>query len=141
MEKGKGRRKGKGRGSKKVRREGVGKKGRHKTYLAIIVQRKLLSFSFFKHILISVGNNIKSKPSKDDDDGDKTWTPSLERSLVSKGVSSNGGGGSARDSRCGGCEQCRRPNCEKCANCADMLKYGGPGLIKQACIFRCIIGS
>ena len=38
-----------------------------------------------------------------------------------------------RMSRCGQCEGCNATNCEKCYKCLDMIKYGGPGTLKQAC--------
>ena len=50
--------------------------------------------------------------------------------------SGNGGSNSRkriRMSRCGQCEGCNATNCEKCYKCLDMIKYGGPGTLKQAC--------
>ena len=38
-----------------------------------------------------------------------------------------------RMSRCGQCVGCHATNCEKCYKCLDMIKYGGPGTLKQAC--------
>eukprot|EP00794_Sanderia_malayensis_P014173 gene14173-15652_t len=38
--------------------------------------------------------------------------------------------------RCGGCEGCTRDNCGECKYCLDMPKFGGPGRMKQSCIFR-----
>jgi len=35
--------------------------------------------------------------------------------------------------RCGRCVSCLLPNCRKCVFCEDMLKFGGPGSLKQAC--------
>ena len=29
-----------------------------------------------------------------------------------------------------------RPNCAKCGNCADMKKFGGPGILKKSCLLR-----
>ena len=37
---------------------------------------------------------------------------------------------------CGECKGCQRKNCGKCLACQDMPKFGGPGLIEQACIWR-----
>lgn len=38
--------------------------------------------------------------------------------------------------RCGTCEACLEIDCGECANCKNMIKYGGPGTSKQACIKR-----
>lgn len=38
--------------------------------------------------------------------------------------------------RCGTCKGCRARNCKGCVPCLDMLKYGGTGQLKQACIER-----
>lgn len=38
--------------------------------------------------------------------------------------------------RCGKCKGCRSRNCKQCIACKDMLKYGGQGMLKQACIHR-----
>ena len=38
--------------------------------------------------------------------------------------------------RCGNCKACRRRNCRECIACKDMVKYGGEGQLKQACIRR-----
>ena len=38
-----------------------------------------------------------------------------------------------RMSRCGKCVGCNAGNCGKCYKCLDMVKYGGPGTLKQAC--------
>ncbi|KAB0805238.1 hypothetical protein PPYR_02208 [Photinus pyralis] len=41
-----------------------------------------------------------------------------------------------RRKRCGICEACQRPDCGKCAHCQNMLKFGGTGRSKQACLVR-----
>ncbi|XP_043265173.1 DNA (cytosine-5)-methyltransferase PliMCI-like [Colletes gigas] len=38
--------------------------------------------------------------------------------------------------RCGVCENCQQPDCGFCNACKDMIKYGGTGRSKQACIRR-----
>lgn len=38
--------------------------------------------------------------------------------------------------RCGACEACLEPDCGQCSNCKNMIKYGGPGTSKQACVHR-----
>lgn len=38
--------------------------------------------------------------------------------------------------RCGVCEVCQLPDCGKCSHCKDMIKFGGSGRSKQACIHR-----
>ncbi|XP_069937749.1 lysine-specific demethylase 2B-like [Cherax quadricarinatus] len=35
--------------------------------------------------------------------------------------------------RCKLCESCLREDCKKCGFCLDMVKYGGPGTMKQTC--------
>ncbi|XP_042220286.1 uncharacterized protein LOC121865035 isoform X3 [Homarus americanus] len=35
--------------------------------------------------------------------------------------------------RCKFCESCLREDCKKCVYCLDMVKYGGPGTMKQTC--------
>lgn len=39
-----------------------------------------------------------------------------------------------RRKRCGVCEACQLPDCGNCNNCKAMLKFGGHGRTKQACI-------
>ena len=39
-------------------------------------------------------------------------------------------------SRCGQCEACLANDCGTCAYCLDMVKYGGPGKKKKACLLR-----
>jgi DNA (cytosine-5)-methyltransferase 1 len=41
-----------------------------------------------------------------------------------------------RKKRCGVCETCQQPDCGKCVTCKDMVKFGGTGRQKQACIHR-----
>lgn len=41
-----------------------------------------------------------------------------------------------RRKRCGVCEACQLPDCGTCIHCADMVKFGGSGRGKQACIKR-----
>uniref|UniRef100_A0A7R9JX08 [histone H3]-dimethyl-L-lysine(36) demethylase n=1 Tax=Timema genevievae TaxID=629358 RepID=A0A7R9JX08_TIMGE len=38
--------------------------------------------------------------------------------------------------RCRKCEPCLRSDCGECSHCADMVKYGGPGRMKQTCVMR-----
>ncbi|XP_046403240.1 DNA (cytosine-5)-methyltransferase PliMCI-like isoform X2 [Ischnura elegans] len=38
--------------------------------------------------------------------------------------------------RCGICEACQQPDCGQCISCKDMVKFGGSGRSKQACIAR-----
>ncbi|XP_076753766.1 DNA methyltransferase 1a isoform X1 [Xylocopa sonorina] len=38
--------------------------------------------------------------------------------------------------RCGVCEHCQQPDCGLCNACKDMLKFGGTGRSKQACVKR-----
>ncbi|XP_067952062.1 DNA (cytosine-5)-methyltransferase PliMCI-like [Watersipora subatra] len=42
----------------------------------------------------------------------------------------------ARRRRCGQCEVCLQPDCGKCNNCKNMVKFGGEGRSKQACLLR-----
>ncbi|KAK5638240.1 hypothetical protein RI129_012535 [Pyrocoelia pectoralis] len=41
-----------------------------------------------------------------------------------------------RRKRCGVCEACQTSDCGKCAHCRNMLKFGGTGRSKQACLMR-----
>ncbi|KAL1455285.1 hypothetical protein WDU94_009390 [Cyamophila willieti] len=41
-----------------------------------------------------------------------------------------------RKKRCKVCENCQRPDCGTCTSCLDMVKFGGTGKSKQACIQR-----
>ncbi|KAI5727206.1 hypothetical protein M8J76_016131 [Diaphorina citri] len=41
-----------------------------------------------------------------------------------------------RKKRCGVCEACQQPDCGTCTACLDMVKFGGTGKAKQACIKR-----
>lgn len=38
--------------------------------------------------------------------------------------------------RCGVCEVCQLPDCGTCNSCRDMVKFGGSGRSKQACVHR-----
>lgn len=38
--------------------------------------------------------------------------------------------------RCGVCQVCQQPECGKCRACKDMVKFGGTGRSKQACLER-----
>ena len=38
-----------------------------------------------------------------------------------------------RVTRCGECAGCRASECKKCRACLDMVKFGGPGLMKRSC--------
>ncbi len=38
--------------------------------------------------------------------------------------------------RCGVCEMCQLPDCGTCNHCKDMIKFGGSGRSKQACVHR-----
>ncbi|XP_061469720.1 DNA (cytosine-5)-methyltransferase 1 isoform X4 [Rhineura floridana] len=38
--------------------------------------------------------------------------------------------------RCGVCEVCQQPECGQCKACQDMIKFGGTGRSKQACLMR-----
>ena len=41
-----------------------------------------------------------------------------------------------RKKRCGICEVCQQPDCGNCRSCKDMVKFGGSGRAKQACLSR-----
>ncbi|CAG0886916.1 unnamed protein product [Darwinula stevensoni] len=41
-----------------------------------------------------------------------------------------------KKTRCGVCEKCQAPDCGSCKACKDMLKFGGTGRSKQACVLR-----
>ena len=63
-------------------------------------------------------------------------TFSIDHEAVSRGISSNGLSKKNKMRRCGNCIGCNAPNCDKCVNCRNMIKNGGPGNLKQACIER-----
>lgn len=44
--------------------------------------------------------------------------------------------GTTKRRRCGVCEACQLPDCGKCRSCSDMVKFGGTGRSKQACLAR-----
>lgn len=44
--------------------------------------------------------------------------------------------GTNKRKRCGTCDGCKTQDCGKCSYCRDMVKFGGPGKKKQACILR-----
>jgi len=44
-----------------------------------------------------------------------------------------GGANRRRRVRCKNCEACTGGDCQQCAFCKDMVKYGGPGKMKQTC--------
>ena len=43
---------------------------------------------------------------------------------------------SSKSRRCGECEGCTRDDCGECLACIDKPRFGGPGLRKQACVYR-----
>ena len=63
-------------------------------------------------------------------------TFSIDHEAVSRGISSNGISKKNKMRRCGNCKGCNAPNCDNCVNCRNMIKNGGPGNLKQACIER-----
>jgi len=44
-----------------------------------------------------------------------------------------------RKKRCKKCKKCLSPDCGECKFCLDMIKYGGPGVLKQSCRRRACI--
>ena len=44
--------------------------------------------------------------------------------------------GERKRGRCGSCSACTRDDCGQCRYCLDMVKFGGPGKKRQACILR-----
>ena len=44
--------------------------------------------------------------------------------------------GGVRKRRCNVCENCMIPECGECNHCKDMVKFGGTGKSKQACVLR-----
>ena len=44
--------------------------------------------------------------------------------------------GIRKQQHCGMCDGCQTQDCGKCSHCRDMIKFGGPGRKKQACILR-----
>ena len=63
-------------------------------------------------------------------------TFSIDPEAVSRGLSSGILNKRGKMQRCGNCKGCNANNCEKCVNCRNMVKYGGPGNLKQACVER-----
>ena len=63
-------------------------------------------------------------------------TFSIDHEAVSRGISSGILNKRGKMRRCGSCKGCNATNCEKCINCRNMVKNGGPGNLKQACIER-----
>ncbi|XP_074058265.1 DNA (cytosine-5)-methyltransferase 1-like [Macrotis lagotis] len=60
-------------------------------------------------------------------------------SLFSEEIDKNGkeeGENAVKRRRCGICEVCQQPECGTCKACKDMVKFGGSGKSKQACLRR-----
>lgn len=68
----------------------------------------------------------------DSDDGD--WRS--KSSIVRRMRGPLHGHGFRRRRRCGICQACCLPDCGRCKNCLNMVKFGGKGLSKQACLLR-----
>ena len=41
-----------------------------------------------------------------------------------------------KKTRCKECASCIREDCRKCIYCQDMKRYGGPGRLKQKCMYK-----
>ena len=63
-------------------------------------------------------------------------TFSIDHDAVSRGISSGRFTKRNKMRRCGSCTGCNAGNCDKCVNCLNMVKNGGPGNLKQACVER-----
>ncbi|GAB6024313.1 hypothetical protein CHUAL_009004 [Chamberlinius hualienensis] len=76
------------------------------------------------------------KKGKRNDNDDQTIDK--EKKKVKKRKKINDGVGKPRKKfvRCGKCEGCLRPDCKICIYCLDMSRYGGKGVLKQACKLR-----
>ena len=44
-----------------------------------------------------------------------------------------------RKRRCNVCESCQTPDCGECIHCKNMIKFGGNGKSKQACVKRACV--
>ena len=44
--------------------------------------------------------------------------------------------GERKRGHCGSCLACTRDDCGQCRYCLDMIKFGGPGKKRQACMLR-----
>uniref|UniRef100_A0A4W3I946 DNA (cytosine-5)-methyltransferase n=1 Tax=Callorhinchus milii TaxID=7868 RepID=A0A4W3I946_CALMI len=77
-------------------------------------------------------------------DKDKGPTKATTTSLVyqifdtffSEQIDQNDKENGLKRQRCGVCEVCQQPDCGKCRACKDMVKFGGSGRSKQACLQR-----
>ena len=63
-------------------------------------------------------------------------TFSLDLDSTSRGITTGRFNKRNKTRRCGDCPGCTASNCNKCVNCLDMVRNGGPGNLKQACIDR-----
>lgn len=76
-------------------------------YGPVVNARQLVSMSFFKAILL-LRHMISN-----------FFAPLVELTRASK---------------CGECSACLRSDCRRCIYCRDKSRYGGPNILKQACI-------
>ena len=61
---------------------------------------------------------------------------SLFNDQLDQGCNNNGAISAPRRIKCGICEACQKHDCGKCRHCKGMVKFGGTGRSKQACILR-----
>ena len=96
----------------------------------IIASRSTVEPKFTEGPSLQSSRNVKSLSSLG------VGTFSIDPDAVSRGISSGILNKKGKMQRCGNCKGCNATNCEKCVNCRNMVKYGGPGNLKQACIER-----
>merc|ERR1719418_388200 len=57
----------------------------------------------------------------------------IESKKMTPDIDSKSGKGRKRKTRCDACEGCLRSSCGKCRFCLDMIRFGGPNKLRQAC--------
>ncbi|ESN92163.1 hypothetical protein HELRODRAFT_116156 [Helobdella robusta] len=81
---------------------------------------------------------IAAKTAQKKKDSKATVTPLVREVFDSlfKGQIEGQSSAATKRRRCGVCEACQMPDCGKCRSCMDMIKFGGSGRSKQACLIR-----
>ena len=69
-------------------------------------------------------------------DATNEFTVKQENYLVKKPANTKPFISERKQRRYGSCSGCTRDDCGQCRNCLDMIKFGGSGKKKQACVLQ-----